>query len=124
MVSGEAYFHEKDQYYEVIGFLVCSECQFKGKRMKTYGFRSIYFSKCDETAPVDFDEGISLEPSGTFNNGFGDKVEIYNVLASQNEVDKCIKDNNIDINKYLKEVGLLLEKNNNYSNEIENEMEV
>lgn len=124
LVSGEAYFHEKDQYYEVIGFLVCSECQFKGSRIKTYGFRSIYFGNCDDMAPVDFDEGDSLEPSGTFHNGFGDKVEIYNVLANQNEVDNCIKENNIDINSYLKDVGLLLEKNNNSSEKINKEMEV
>lgn len=108
LVSGEAYYHEKDQYYDVIGFLVESECEFHGNRMKTFGFRSIYFGKCDDFAPVDFDDGISLEPYGQIPNGLGDYVEILDVLRSQNEIDKCINENSIDINKYLKESGLLL----------------
>ena len=109
LVHGEAYYHEKDQYYDVIGFLVESECEFHGNRIKTYGFRSIYFGKCNEYAPVDFDDGYSLEPTGQIPNGLGDHVEILDVLRNQDEVDKCIKENNIDINKYLKEVNLYLE---------------
>ena len=108
LVLGEAYYHEVDEYYEVIGFLVESECEFHGNRIKTYGFRSIYFGKCHECAPVDFDEGYSLEPSGKIPNGLGDYVEIFQVLRNQNEVDKCIKENKIDINKYLEENGMLL----------------
>jgi len=108
LVHGEAYFHEKDQYYDVIGFLVESECEFHGNRLKTYGFRSIYFGKCNEYAPVDFDDGTSLNPSGQIPNGLGDYVEILDVLRNQEEVDKCIQENKIDINKYLKESGLLL----------------
>ncbi len=108
LVEGEAYYHEVDQYYPVIGFLVESECQFNGNRIKTYGFRSIYFGNCHDTAPVDFDEGSSLEPYEQIGNGFGDYVEIIDVLKTKEEVEKCIQDNNIDINKYLKELGLLL----------------
>lgn len=108
LVEGEAYYHEVDQYYPVIGFLVESECEFNDNRIKTYGFRSIYFGNCHDTAPVDFDEGYSLEPYGQIGNGFGDHVEIMDVLKTKEEVEKCIQDNNIDINKYLKEMGLLL----------------
>lgn len=108
LVLGEAYYHEVDEYYEVIGFLVESECEFHENRIKTYGFRSIYFGKCHECAPVDFDEGYSLEPSGKIPNGLGDYVEIFQVLRNQNEVDKCIKENKIDINKYLEENSMLL----------------
>ncbi|MDD4188218.1 MAG: hypothetical protein PHX04_05650 [Bacilli bacterium] len=108
LVYGEAYYHEVDEYYDVIGFLVESECEFLGKRMKTFGFRGIYFGKCHEAAPIDFDEADSLEPYGKIPNGLGDHVEILNVLVDKKEVDKCIQDNKIDINKYLKELGLLL----------------
>lgn len=125
LVCGEAYYHEKDQYYDVIGFLVESECQFKGARSKIYGFRSIYFGKCDEYAPVDFDDGYSLEPYGQIGNGLGDHVEILDVLKSKEEVEKCIKDKKIDINKYLKESGLCLaEKSHKEKNMTHSDMEV
>ena len=108
LVEGEAFFHEKLQYYDVIGFLVEAEEEYHGKRYKTYGFRSIYFGKCDKYAPVDFDDGSSLDPTGVFGNGFGDYVEITDILASEDEVNKCINENKIDINKYLKELNLYL----------------
>lgn len=119
LVKGEAFYHEKNQYYDVIGFLVESECEFKNSRIKTYGFRSIYFGKCDKTAPVDFDDGDSLEPYGQIGNGLGDFVEILEVINSKEEVEKCILDNGIDINKYLKETGLLLEEKKQINKEIE-----
>lgn len=108
LVSGEAFFHEVDQYYDVVGFLVKSECEYKGNRIVTYGFRSIYFGKCHEYAPVDFDDGHSLEPVGKIGNGLGDFVEILDVLKTDEEIKKCIKENNIDINKYLKDCNMLL----------------
>lgn len=120
LVYGEAYYHEVDEYYDVIGFLVESECEYKGRRMKTYGFRGIYFGECNEFAPIDFDEGSSLNPHGYIGNGLGDEVEILDVIVSQEDVDKCVVDNKIDINKYLKEVGLLLsEKKNKRKRELE-----
>lgn len=125
LVSGEAYYHELDQYYDVIGFLVESECEFHGNRLKTYGFRSIYFGKCNEYAPVDFDDGDSLEPTGQIPNGLGDYVEILDVLRTKEEVEKCIQENKIDINKYLKESGLLLaEKRLNKKDKSHSDMEV
>lgn len=108
LVYGEAYFHEVNQRYDVIGFLVKSECEFKGSRITTYGFRSIYYGKCHDMAPLDFDEGDSLEPYGKIANGLGDYVEILEEFNSNEEVKKCINENNIDINKYLKELNLLL----------------
>ena len=120
LVYGEAYYHEVDEYYDVIGFLVESECEFRGHRMKTYGFRGIYFGNCNDNAPIDFDEGTSLRPYGYIGNGYGDEVEILDVIISQEDVDKCITDNNININKYLKEVGLLLpEKRKRKKRELE-----
>lgn len=125
LVIGEAYYHEKDQYYDVIGFLVESECEFKGNRLRTFGFRSIFMGKCSEYAPVDFDDGNSLNPIGQISNGLGDYVEILDVLRTQEEIDKCINDNKIDINKYLKESGLLLsEKKLNKKEKLYSDMEV
>lgn len=125
LVYGEAYFHEVDEHYDVIGFLVESECQFKGDRTKTFGFRSIYFGKCHDMAPVDFDDGYSLEPFGQIGNGLGDHVEILEVLKTEEEVNKCIQKNNIDINKYLKDVGLLLaEKSLSKNTKEHSDMEV
>jgi len=113
LVYGEAYYHEKDEYYEVIGFLVQSECEYKGTKLNTYGFRSIYFGKCNEYAPVDFDYGDSLEAFGEIGNGLGDRVEIIEELNSLEEIEKCIKENSIDINKYLKKSNLLLNDKTN-----------
>ena len=112
LVEGEAFFHEKDEYYDVIGFMVESECEFHGHRHKTYGFRGIYFGKCDNYAPIDFDEANSLKPEGRIPNGLGDYVEIMEVLASEEEVNNVIELNNVDINYYLKELGLLLPDKN------------
>ena len=111
LVEGEAYYHEKDQYYDVIGFLVESECEYHGNRLKTVGFRSIYFGKCDDYAPVDFDDGYSMNDL-EIGNGLGDHVEITDVLVDENKVNEIIKEKNIDINKYLKEYGLLLPEKN------------
>ena len=125
LVSGEAYYHEMNHYYDVIGFLVESECQFNGARTKTYGFRSIYFGKCHECAPVDFDDGYSLEPYGQIGNGLGDHVEILDVLESDEDVQKCINKNNIDINKYLKDLGLCLAEKSHKEKEVaHSDMEV
>ncbi len=120
LVSGEAYYHETDQYYHVIGFMVESEFEYKGNRTRAFGFRSIYFSPCHDFAPVDFDEGSSLDDKGRIGNGFGDYVEIDEEIVSKDEVEKCINENYIDINKYLRELNLLLlikeEKKNNSLN--------
>lgn len=120
LVSGEAYYHEVDQYYDVIGFMVESEFEYKGNRTKACGFRSIYFGQCHDFAPVDFDEGDSLEASGRIGNGLGDYVEIEEEISSREEVEKCINEHHIDINQYLRELNLLLpvkeEKKNNKSN--------
>lgn len=97
-----------DQYYDVIGFLVKAECEYKGNRLTTYGFRSVYFGKCDSNAPVDFDDGYNLNPEGRIGNGFGDHVEILEILKNKDQIDECININKIDINKYLKAVDLLL----------------
>ena len=79
----------------------------------------------DKNLPIDFDAGESLEPTGQINNGLGDFVEISDVIISDKEVNKCIQENNIDINKYLKEKGVLLEEkklrdkfNNNLDKEV------
>ena len=115
LVEGEAFFHEKDEYYDVIGFMVESECEFHGHRHKTYGFRGIYFGKCDDYAPIDFDEADSLNPEGRIPNGLGDYVEIMEVLVSEEDVNKVIDSKHIDINQYLKELGLLLpDKSKNF----------
>ena len=110
LVEGEAYFHEKDEYYDVVGFMVESESAFQGNRYKTYGFRGIYFSNCDEYAPIDFDDGVSLKPEGTIPNGLGDFVEIIDVLSTEEEVNEIIESKNIDINLYLKRSNLLLQE--------------
>lgn len=110
LVEGEAYFHEEDEYYDVIGFIVKAETEFRGVRSIQYGFRSIYFGKCNEYAPVDFDDGTSIDNESTYGNGLGDFVEITDVLVTKKEVNRIIKENNIDINKYLRDMDLLLPK--------------
>lgn len=81
------------------------------KKEKIYGFRGIYFNSNDELIPINFDLGKSLNESHRIDNGLGDYVELDEELVSQKDIQKTIDENNIDINKYLKEVNLLLEEN-------------
>lgn len=125
LVEGEAYCKELNKRYDVIGFMVKGENQYNNVYYTTYGLRSIYVSDDDKNLPIDFDAGESLEPVGQINNGLGDFVEISDVIITDKEVNKCIQENNIDINKYLKEKGVLLEEkklrdkfNNNLDKEV------
>ena len=60
LVSGEAYFHEKDQYYEVIGFLVENKI-YVDNRFKSFekGFFAIYHSNCEPNVPLIFERGFN-----------------------------------------------------------------
>lgn len=125
LVEGEAYCNSLNKRYDVIGFMVKGENQYNNVYYTTYGFRSIYVSDDDKNLPIDFDAGDSLEPVGQINNGLGDFVEISDVIVSEKDVNKCIQENNIDINKFLKEKGVLLEEkklrekfNNNLEKEV------
>jgi len=111
LYKGIGHFHNTDESYMVIGFMVESEVEYYKKRSKMFGFRSIYFDKCSEYAPIDFDDADSLDDvSGRIDNGIGDHVNIIGELISKNEVQDFIKKNNIDLNKYLKETGMYLDK--------------
>ena len=108
LVKGEAYNHETGKYYDVVGFMIETEIEYNGKREIVYGMRSIYFDTDDIYAPIDFDEGYSLEPFGEISDFMGNYVSIDEEIVTSDEVNECIKNNNIDINKYLKEVNLFL----------------
>lgn len=109
LLKGEAFFHETEEYYEVIGFMVEAEHEYDGKRKTEYGFRGIIFGKSSNFAPINFDEADSLDDCGNIPNGLGDHIEILDVLETEENVNKCIDENNIDINKYLKETSMYLE---------------
>lgn len=109
LLKGEAYYHELDEYYDVIGFMVESEHDYNGQRKTDYGFRGILFGKSSQSAPINFDEACSLQDTNNIPNGFGDYIEILEELESSENVNKCIIENNIDINKYLKEANMYLE---------------
>lgn len=125
LVEGEAYCKSLNKRYDVIGFLVKGENQYDNVYYTTYGFRSIYVGDENKNLPIDFDAGDSLEPVGQFQNGLGDFVDIMDVLVSEKDVEKCIEDNNIDINRYLKEKGVLLAEKrlrDKFNNKIEKEV--
>ena len=109
LLKGEAFFHELDEYYDVIGFMVEAEHDYDGKRKTEYGFRGILFGKSSQFAPINFDEAYSIDDTGQIGNGLGDHIEILEELESKENVNKCIVENNIDINKYLKETNMYLE---------------
>lgn len=81
LLIGEAYYHETNEYYKVIGLEieVSSIYHFgeKPHKVKEVGFYSVYLGKCSNTAPYDFVEGMDFG-SSRYANGFGDHVEIMN----------------------------------------------
>ena len=109
LLKGEAFYHELEEYYEVIGFMVEAEHDYNGKRKIEYGFRGILFGKSSSTAPINFDEAESLDDYENIPNGLGDHIEVLDVLETKENVNKCIEENNIDINKYLKESNMYLD---------------
>lgn len=109
LVRGIGWFHELDETYEVIGFMVESETEFRGKKETKYGFRGVYFGESNKFAPINFDEAVALDDYGVIANGLGDSIEIMHVIEDKEIVNQCIEENDIDINKYLKESNLYLE---------------
>jgi hypothetical protein len=79
LLVGEAYYHETNEYYKVIGLEmeVCTKYHFDEKPhvVKEVGFYSVYLGKHSPTAPYDFVEGRDFG-SSRYTNGFGDHVEI------------------------------------------------
>lgn len=95
-MSGEAYYHEVDEYYECIGFEVEFEYNFNfdGKLTnleKRVGFFSVWIGESHSMAPFTFEE--TYGPFGQvahFSNGFGDHIEMTEHLATVEEVNEVI----------------------------------
>lgn len=109
LLSGEVYYSDKNKHYEIFGFMVETEMMVNNKKKVSYGFRGIYFNSDDELSPINFDLARNLDDTDRIENGLGDYVELDEEIIPKRDVQKTIIDNNIDINKYLKEFNLLLE---------------
>lgn len=119
LLSGEVYYKEKNKHYEIFGFMVETEMIVNNKRKVSYGFRGIYFNSDDELSPINFDLARNLDDTDRIENGLGDYVELDEEIIQKRDVQKLIIDNNIDINKYLKELNLFLEEKTKHK-EMEN----
>ena len=109
LVKGKAYFHDQNQYYEVIGFLVETETYEKGKNTENnIGFFSIYHSKCDNLAPMTFFYNDKNNRDKYFNKGSNDYVVVDETLLSKNDINKYIKEHNYNVSKITneKEMGM------------------
>jgi len=87
LLTGEAYYHETNEYYDVIGLEmeVCVKYHFgeEPHEVKEVGFYSVYLGKCSPTAPYNFEEGRDFG-SSRYGNRFGDHVEIMGTYRKLN----------------------------------------
>lgn len=98
LLEGCAYYHEVDKFYNCVGFEVEIEYQFDfmDSPKTSIGFYSIWVGKAHKYAPIEFDESYTeFGKANVFYNGYGDKIEIAKELASIEEVQKIIADNNL-----------------------------
>ncbi len=82
--------YQKEETFDVIGFIVESEIYKKNKKVKNCnGFISIYHSKCDLLAPMNF---LEEENKMKFYNG-ENYVLVKEIIKSEKEILKYIIEN-------------------------------
>ena len=86
IISGYAYYHEIDDYYELYGLQV----KFKDKFGSTVGFFPIYIGKAKDSYPISFDDSFSKIPfdEHRYENGLGDKFTVDKILIPKRKLSK------------------------------------
>lgn len=98
LVKGKAYYSSKNEYYEIVGFVVDTETYEKGKKIEeNRGIFSIYHSKCDNLAPMTFFYNDSQNSEKFFNKSSNDFVIVDEVLMKES-----------DIQQYIQELGMII----------------
>lgn len=92
IVSGEAFYHEVDEYYNLIGLQIKFKYRFdfKGDFNTETGFFPIYIGKIPNYYPVSFEEsyGSSDFKEHSYTNGCGDEIEVHEILVNKSALDK------------------------------------
>lgn len=92
IISGEAYYHEVDKYYDLIGLQIKFKYKFDFQDDFTteVGFFPIYTGKIPNYYPVSFEESFgNLDfNEHSYTNGFGDELTVNKILVNKNILDK------------------------------------
>lgn len=91
LVRGQAYSKERNQFYELIGFIVENIVYVDKKYVsKEKGFFSIYHSNCDETVPLVFERGYENKDNSfdgkCYIAGNDDIVNVVEILLQRDIV--------------------------------------
>lgn len=91
IVSGEAFYHEVDACYNLIGLQI--KFKYKFDFQEDYntevGFFPIYTGKLPDYYPVLFEESFSVDfTADSYTNGYGDEIEIDKILVTKDKLDK------------------------------------
>ena len=86
IISGEAYYHEIDDYYELFGLQV----KFKDKFGTNVGFFPIYVGRVKDSYPVSFDESWSKVAfdEHRYENGLGDNFTVDKILIPKEKLSR------------------------------------
>lgn len=92
IISGEAFYHEVDDYYNLIGLQIKFKYKFDFQDDFTteIGFFPIYIGKIANYYPISFEEscgGMNFKEH-SYTNGFGDNFEVHEILVKKDVLDK------------------------------------
>lgn len=97
IISGYAFYHEVDKYYELIGLQIKFKYKFDFQKDFTteIGFFPIYIGRIPSYYPISFEESFgNLDfTEHRYENGLGDNIEVDKILIKKSVLDK------IDFNK-------------------------
>lgn len=94
IISGEAYYHEVDKYYNLIGLQI--KFKYKYNFMDDFetqvGFFPIYTGKLPDYYPVSFEESYGdLDfNENSYTNGCGDHLKYYEILIKKDEIENIL----------------------------------
>lgn len=94
VISGVAYYHEVDDFYDLIGLQIKFKYKFdfQDEFSTDVGFFPIYIGKIADYYPVSFEESYSNMDFNehTYYNGCGDKIEVDKILISKEIVNSLV----------------------------------
>ena len=92
IISGLAYYHEVDDYYNLIGLQIKFKYKFDFQDSSTteIGFFPIYIGRIADYYPVSFEESFgNLDfKEHSYTNGLGDKLEVEEILIKKEILNK------------------------------------
>ena len=91
IISGEAYYHEVDAFYNLIGLQIKFKYKFdfKDDFATDIGFFPIYTGRIASYYPISFQEssGVANFTEHSYTNGCGDRLEVHEILIKKEQLD-------------------------------------